>query len=140
VERLRAARGYGCGVVRRIAAVGLATTPGYAHVAVAGRLVVTAGAVPIDEDGTLVGPGDHAAQARQVLANLEAQLAAAGAAPADVLKTTVYVVGPRESLSAVWEVVQDSPFAPAASTLLGVTVLGYEGQLVEVEAVALLRS
>ena len=126
-------------MARRIAAVGLAPTPGYAHVAVAGRLVVTAGAVPLDADGTLVGPEDHAAQARQVLANLEAQLAAAGAAPADVLKTTVFVVGPRASLTEVWDVVQDSPFAPVASTLLGVTVLGYEGQLVEVEAIAALE-
>jgi enamine deaminase RidA (YjgF/YER057c/UK114 family) len=126
-------------VVRRIAAVGLASAPGYAHVAVAGRLVVTAGAVPLDADGTLVGPGDHAAQARQVLENLEAQLAAAGAVPADVLKTTVYVVGPREALTAVWEVVQDSPFAPAASTLLGVAGLGYEDQLVEIEAIAALE-
>ena len=126
-------------MVRRIAAVGLASTPGYAHVAVAGRLVGTAGAVPVDEDGALVGRGDHAAQARQVLANLEAQLAAAGAAPADVLKTTVYVVGPREALTTVWAVVQDSPVAPAASTLLGVTVLGYEDQLVEIEAIAALE-
>jgi enamine deaminase RidA (YjgF/YER057c/UK114 family) len=126
-------------VARRIAAVGLAPTPGYAHVAVAGSLVVTAGAVPLDADGELVGRGDHAAQARQVLENLEAQLAAAGAVPADVLKTTVYVVGPREALTAVWAVVQDSPFAPAASTLLGVTVLGYEDQLVEIEAIAALE-
>jgi hypothetical protein len=34
--------------------------------------------------------------------------------------------------------VQESPFAPAASTLLGVSVLGYDGQLVEVEATAVI--
>jgi hypothetical protein len=35
-------------------------------------------------------------------------------------------------------VVRDSPFSGAASTLVGVTLLGYTGQLVEVEAVAVI--
>jgi hypothetical protein len=35
--------------------------------------------------------------------------------------------------------VPDSPYAPAASTLLGVSVLGYEGQRVEVEATAVVE-
>lgn len=118
---------------------GLARTPGYSHAAAAsgGRLVLTAGAVPLDADGNLVGIGDRVAQARQVLGNLRAALGAVGAGPEDVLKTTVYVVaGDREDLADVWGVVQESPFAAAASTLLGVSLLGYEGQLVEVEAVA----
>jgi enamine deaminase RidA (YjgF/YER057c/UK114 family) len=57
---------------------------------------------------------------------------------ADVLKTTVYVAsGDRGDLVAAWEVVR-AAFADhdAPSTLLGVAVLGYAGQLVEVEAVA----
>ena len=63
---------------------------------------------------------------------------AAGAGLADVLKTTVYVAsGDRDDLVAAWEVVR-AAFADhdAPSTLLGVAVLGYAGQLVEVEAVA----
>jgi hypothetical protein len=36
----------------------------------------------------------------------------------------------------VWRVIQESEVAAAASTLLGVSLLGYEGQLVEVEAIA----
>jgi len=42
--------------------------------------------------------------------------------------------------SAVWDVVRSSPIGAAcpASTLLGVERLGYRGQLVEVEAVAVL--
>ena len=43
------------------------------------RLVTTAGAVPLDEEGNLVGLGDVRAQARQTLHNLMRQLAAAGA-------------------------------------------------------------
>jgi hypothetical protein len=35
------------------------------------------------------------------------------------------------------EVVQASPFASAPSTLLGVALLGYRGQLVEIEAIAI---
>lgn len=113
--------------------------PGYAHVAMASgaRLVLTAGAVPLDAEGNLVGPGDIKQQTRQVIDNLIKQLAAGGANGHDVLKTTVYVAsGQNDDLVAAWEVVQDSPIAAAASTLLGVATLGYTGQLVEIEAIA----
>ena len=123
--------------VERRTVDGLAAPPGYSHVAVAGALVFTAGAVPLDAEGNLVGPDDPAAQARQVLANLEQQLAVGGATPADVVKTTVYVAGAsHEHQRIVWDAVQDSPFATAPSTLIGVALLGYSGQLVEIEAVA----
>jgi enamine deaminase RidA (YjgF/YER057c/UK114 family) len=114
--------------------------PAYAHVAVAsGRLVFTAGAVPVDAAGKLVGSEDVVAQIRQVIANLLAQLAAGGASAADVAKMTVYVVADDPApLSAVWDVVRESPLAGAPSTLLGVAALGYRGQLVEIEAVAVI--
>lgn len=115
--------------------------PGYAHVAVATapRLVLTAGAVPLDRDGSIVGVGDVRVQTRQTLDNLMVQLAAGGAGGEDVLKTTVYVASTdRADLVAVWEEVQRSPIAAAASTLLGVALLGYPEQLVEIEAVAVL--
>ena len=113
--------------------------PDYSHVAVgSGRLVFTAGAVPLDGDGRLVGAGDVAEQTRRTIANLIEALDAGGASPDDVVKTTVYVVtaGDRAPLPAVWEVVRASQLAGAPSTLLGVAALGYEGQLVEIEAVA----
>lgn len=70
-----------------------------------------------------------------MLANLARALEAAGAGETDVLKTTVYVVsGDRADLAEVWRAVQESELAAAASTLLG-----YEGQLVEIEAVAVAR-
>jgi len=73
------------------------------------------------------------------MANLVTALAAAGATIGDVLKTTVYVASSdRSDLYAVWQVVQSAFGAhDAPSTLLGVTVLGYSDQLVEIEAVAL---
>lgn len=119
----------------------LAAPPGYAHVAVAttARLVLTAGAVPLDADGRIVGVGDIPAQTRQTIENLMLQLAAGGATGADVLKTTVYIASTdRDDLVAAWRVVQASPIAAAASTLLGVALLGYPDQLVEIEAVAAL--
>jgi enamine deaminase RidA (YjgF/YER057c/UK114 family) len=55
-----------------------------------------------------------------------------------VLKTTVYVAtADRADLVAAWDVVRAAFGRHAApSTLVGVTVLGYPDQLVEVEAVA----
>ena len=110
----------------------------YAAIVGPGSLVLTAGACPLDEAGEVVHPGDPAAQARQVMANLVVALWASGCGLADVARTTVYVASARrEDLVAAWEEVRaafgdhDPP-----STLLGVAVLGYPDQLVEVEAVA----
>src|SRR5262249_45450888 len=112
----------------------------YAAVAPAGGLVFTAGACPIDETGTGTAPGHDVAQARQVMANLRTALAAAGTSLTDVLKSTVYVASAdRADLVTVWDVVHEA-FGEhdAPSTLLGVVVLGYADQLVEVEVVAMI--
>jgi enamine deaminase RidA (YjgF/YER057c/UK114 family) len=119
----------------------LAPPPGYSHVAVAtgGTMVFTAGAVPLDAEGNLVGEGDALAQAERVIDNLLVQLEAGGAGPADVAKTTVYVAGGDYGVqSSVWQVVRSSVVGSAPSTLVGVPTLGYRGQLVEIEAIALL--
>ena len=119
----------------------LAAPPGYSHVAVGrgGTVVFTAGAVPLDAEGDLVGEGDAVAQAVQVIENLLAALQTAGAQPQDVAKTTVYVAGASfEAQSAVWQVVRSSEIGRAPSTLVGVPILGYRGQLVEGEASALI--
>ena len=111
-----------------------------AHATSPGALLFTAGACPIDAAGELVGPGDVRAQTEHVLANLVVALEAGGASFADVVKTTVYVATTdRADLLAVWEVFHAFCGGfPAPSTLLGVTVLGWPGQLVEIEAVAVL--
>jgi len=105
-----------------------------------GRLVTTAGAVPLDAEGNLVGPGDRRAQARQTLENLAFVLEAVGATGREVIKTTFYMVaGERADLSAVWVVVRESGIVEAATTLLGVSMLAVEGQLVEIRAIAVLE-
>ncbi len=107
-----------------------------------GGLVFTAGACPLGDDGEVVHPGDPQAQAEVVVANLREALAAAGCSLTDVAKTTVYVASSdRSDLVAAWTAVRaafDDHDPP--STLLGVAVLGYPDQLVEVEAVAVLPS
>ncbi|WP_067821008.1 RidA family protein [Actinomadura kijaniata] len=104
------------------------------------RSVWVAGACPLDADGRTVAPGDYAAQARQVMENLRVALEGAGAALTDVVKTTVYVASSRQAdLVEAWKVYREHMGGhDVPSTLLGVTVLGYADQLVEVEAVAVL--
>jgi enamine deaminase RidA (YjgF/YER057c/UK114 family) len=119
-------------------------TPGYHHVTIveSGRTAYLAGQCPLDRSGTLVGPGDLLAQTDQVAANALAALSAAGATPRDVVRSVIYVAsGERADLSAVWQRLNDGPLAQAfttASTLLGVAVLGFPGQLVEVDLTAAL--
>jgi enamine deaminase RidA (YjgF/YER057c/UK114 family) len=110
----------------------------YAAAAPGTGVIFTAGACPLDERGHVVAPGDIAGQMRQAVSNLQVALEESGARLSDVLKTTVFVHSSRrEDLVAAWNVVA-AAFGDhdAPSTLLGVAALGYEGQLVEIEAVA----
>src|SRR5262249_61399892 len=98
-------RGMPAAVPRHTSAA-LFPPPGYSHAVVSrgGATVWSAGGVPLDADGELVGPGDLTAQTEQVLANLGVALADAGAAPEDVVRTTVYVVTTdRADLGVVWD-------------------------------------
>ncbi len=111
----------------------------YASVVGPGSVLFTAGACPLDRDGRVVAPGDVAAQAATALANLEAILRLHGAGVEHIVRTTIYVVGERADLVTAWNVISGGfePHRPP-STLLGVTVLGYEHQLVEIDALAAL--
>jgi enamine deaminase RidA (YjgF/YER057c/UK114 family) len=111
----------------------------YAATAPAGaRLIFLAGACPLNADGSTAAAGDYAGQAAQAFENMRIALGDAGASVPDVISTRVLVASARrEDLVAAWQVVRDS-FGEhdVPSTLMGVTVLGYDGQLVEIEAVA----
>ncbi|ALE75075.1 MULTISPECIES: Rid family hydrolase [unclassified Pseudonocardia] len=105
------------------------------------RLIFLAGSCPLDADGATVAVGDYAGQAAQAVENLTTALEESGASLSDVVSTRVLVASTRQAdLVAAWEVVRDA-FGEhdAPSTLLGVTVLGYDDQLVEIEAVAAVR-
>ena len=86
----------------------------------------------------MVAPADLEAQASQAVDNLFAALAEAGAAPEDLVKVTIYVVGEeRGDLVRVWNVVSPR-LGRVPNTLLGVSFLGYPDQLVEIEGIAAL--
>lgn len=105
----------------------------------AGGFVFCSGQIALDvATGELV-PGDIAAQTRQVLANVAAVLAAAGATFADVVKTTIFLVDMND-FSAVNAVYGEAfvGVAPARST---VAVAGLpKNARVEIEVVALSAS
>ncbi|MFJ1793898.1 RidA family protein [Kitasatospora griseola] len=130
--------------ITRISPAELHPTAGYAHITVveAGRTAHLAGQCPLDRHDVLVGEGDLFAQIDQVVANSLAALAAVGVGPERVVRSVIYVVDNRpERLAAAWHHLQTGPLAPAfatASTLLGVTALGYRGQLVEIDLTAAL--
>jgi len=123
---------------------GVHQTPGYHHVTVveAGRTAYLAGQCPLDVDGTLIGLGNHLAQADQVALNALTVLEAVGAKPEDVVRSVIYVVSAdNQTLGAVWRRLNESALGPAfgtASTLLGVASLGFTGQLVELDLTAAL--
>lgn len=127
--------------VQLIRASTLSDVAQYAYAATApadARLVFLAGACPLDEDGTTAAAGDYAAQAATCVENMLQALTAANATIDDVISTRVLVASSqRDDLVTVWQVVRDA-FADhdVPSTLLGVTVLGYPDQLVEIEAIA----
>ena len=102
------------------------------------RLIFLAGACPLNDDGTTASPGDYAAQASRCVSTLSEALGAAGATLTDVISTRVLAASSsRKDLVDAWDVVH-AAFGDheVPSTLLGVTVLGYADQLVEIEAIA----
>lgn len=118
----------------------LPTPTTYSQVVVAKgtKLIFVAGQEPEDVDGKLVGPGDLAAQARQVFANLGRALAAAGALPQDVAKITIHVVDyDRDRHLPIIEAARVTLFGDhkPADVLMGVTSLS-PGYLIEVDAFA----
>ncbi|QHF95962.1 MULTISPECIES: RidA family protein [Streptomyces] len=129
------------GAVTLIRSRSLSDVAEYAYAATApagARLVFLAGACPLDEHGATVAVGDYAGQAARAVENLRTALADAGAGLQDLISTRVLVASDRQAdLVAAWEVYRDALGAhDVPSTLMGVTVLGYDDQLVEIEAVA----
>jgi 2-iminobutanoate/2-iminopropanoate deaminase len=100
-----------------------------------GDTVYVSGQVPVDASGRVVGD-DVGRQTEQVLANLEEQLAAAGAAKTDVVKTLVILANVKRdfaAMNAVYANFFPDP-KPTRSTIgaeLAIDVL------VEIEAVAI---
>jgi enamine deaminase RidA (YjgF/YER057c/UK114 family) len=112
---------------------------GYSQVVTGrGRLVVVSGQVAQNARGELVGPGDPAAQARQVFENIGRCLAEVGAGFGDVVKLTLFVldVADLPALREARDAVIDTA-RPPASSAVQVSALFAPGYLLEVEALAL---
>ena len=119
---------------------GLATTPGYRYAESVGNQLFVAGQVPLDRHGELVGRDDPTTQAEACLDNLATLIAVHGFSVDDVRHLTVYATGEHQNLLDTWAAVTawfDGDVPPA--TLLGVQLLGYADQLVEVDATIVRR-
>ena len=121
----------------------LSPATGYTHVVVApdGRTVYVAGQIALDSTGRLVGAGDFRAQAEQVYANLQRALASVGGSLADLVKTTTFItdvaqVALLREVRGRWLDAQ----RPPANSLVPVATLARADLLIEIEAVAILRS
>lgn len=124
--------------IERMNPQGLSTPTGYSHIVSArgGRTVYIAGQVALDAQGRVVGAGDLAAQTRQVFANLDIALKAAGATFANVVKTNYYL---RDATQvAVIREIRSKYFTKElpASTLVEVPRLANPDFLIEIEVIA----
>jgi reactive intermediate/imine deaminase len=117
----------------------LPTPTGYTHIVEVngpGRTIYVSGQIALDKDRQLVGAGDMKAQAEQVFKNLQAALAAAGAAFKDVVKMNTYLTD-MDKAPAVREVrAQYFTDSTPASTLVQVVHLARPEFMIEVEVVA----
>jgi enamine deaminase RidA (YjgF/YER057c/UK114 family) len=105
-----------------------------------GPLYFVAGQLPVSEDGSVIGPGDLAAQLREVFRRIAAAAESVGLGMQDVVQFTTYLTdralvpqfyAAREKLFE--EIYQDGRYPP--NTLLVVAGLVEPGVLVEVQAV-----
>jgi enamine deaminase RidA (YjgF/YER057c/UK114 family) len=118
---------------------------GFAHAVTArgGTTVYLSGQLPTDIDGILVGEGDYAVQAEQAMTNLVRALEAAGGTAADLVKTTILVVGHTpETQAQVFKGFSSAArklgSQPVAALLFGCTSLVLPGALIEVEGIAVI--
>jgi enamine deaminase RidA (YjgF/YER057c/UK114 family) len=115
--------------------------PTYSHAVVkTGTPVFVSGQVALDGAGNVVGEGNAAAQAVQVMANLETVLRACGGAMADIVKLNVYTtdLAFRPAIAearAKYFAANDAP----ASTFVVISSLADPRFLVEIEAVAMIE-
>ena len=119
----------------------LAKTANYRYAERIGAQLFVAGQVPHDHDANIVGINNPGEQATQCLSNLRTLITHYGFKERDIRKLTVYVAGEQQNLHQAWEAVAkwfDNDVPPA--TLLGVVGLGYQHQLVEIDATILTGS
>lgn len=112
---------------------------GYSRAVKVGPTIHVAGTTAIDAEGKVVGPGDPYAQTIQILRNVEAALAQAGARMTDVVRTRVFTtdIGAWQEIGrAHGEFFRD---IRPASTMVEISRLIAPEMLVEIEVDAILE-
>jgi enamine deaminase RidA (YjgF/YER057c/UK114 family) len=104
----------------------------------AGNLLFISGTTATDHDNRIVGPGDIAAQTRQIFSKFERLLAEVGATCDDIVETVDYITT-TENYRATAAVRREF-FKRRYPASTGVVVAGLlrEGALIEISAVAVL--
>lgn len=105
----------------------------------AGGVLYCSGQIALDpQSGAMVGAGDVEAETRQVLANLQAVLAAAGSNPDQVVRTTVFLADLADfaKVNALYGEVFNGAVAPARACV-EVAALP-KGARVEIDCIAIL--
>jgi 2-iminobutanoate/2-iminopropanoate deaminase len=105
------------------------------------RTIYVSGQVSVDADNNVVGHGDLSRQTQVALENLSKALAAAGAAPGDVVRLGIFVKDYRRDQSAIIRRALRNTFVAErmpASTWLGVSSLALDELLIEIEAIAII--
>ncbi|MFE7614575.1 RidA family protein [Streptomyces sp. NPDC057496] len=129
--------------VHRINPVELSPPTGFSHAVTAtgGQLVFLAGQTALDQDGKVVGD-DLTEQFATALTNLLTALRAAGGAPADLARVTVYATDVADyrkrvaDLGRVWRRLAGRDYP--AMAVVGVARLWDEQALVELDGIAVL--
>jgi enamine deaminase RidA (YjgF/YER057c/UK114 family) len=102
------------------------------------KTVYIGGQDAVDASGAIVGKGDLKAQTEQILKNIQAALAAAGAQPEHVIKWNIYVLqgqSVQEGYAAFQSVWGATPNPPVI-TVVFVAGLGHPDFLAEIDAIA----
>jgi enamine deaminase RidA (YjgF/YER057c/UK114 family) len=129
------------GEVKHINPDGLPKNPVFTNVVTvtgAVKTVYIGGQDAVDPSGAIVGKGDLKAQTEQILKNIQAALAAAGAKPEHVVKWNIYVVqgqSVQEGFAAFQSVWGNHPNPPAISVMF-VSGLAHPDFLAEMDAIA----
>jgi enamine deaminase RidA (YjgF/YER057c/UK114 family) len=129
------------GEVTYINPEGLPKNPAFTNVVTVtgpAKTIYIGGQDAVDASGAIVGKGDLKAQTEQILKNIQAALAAAGAQPEHVVKWNIYVLQGQSVQEgyAAFQSVWGNPPNPPVITVVFVAGLGHPDFLAEIDAIA----